>query len=51
LPVRTLRTLCAKRKISVTRLGHRTVQFDVEKVMRELGFYERKSLAALEGRV
>jgi hypothetical protein len=40
IPVRTLRTLMAARKIPYLKLGHRTVMFDSEKVNKALNRFQ-----------
>ena len=51
IPVRTLRTLTAGRKIPVLKLGRRTLFFDVERVYAALERFEVKAISVDEGRV
>ena len=44
IPKRTLRTLYQGRKISHIKTGHRTILFDPEKVMAEIGRFEIKAV-------
>ena len=40
IPIRTLKTLWSRRKFSGLRVGHRTMLFDPQKVLTELGKFE-----------
>jgi hypothetical protein len=45
IPIRTLRTLMAGRKIPFLKIGHRTILFDPEKVDQALQRFEVKAVA------
>lgn len=50
IPVRTLRSFMASRKIPFLKCGHRTVLFDPQKVDEALGRFEVKAVTGNEAR-
>jgi hypothetical protein len=51
IPVRTLRTFMAARKIPFFKCGHRTILFDPRKVVEALERFEVKTINCNERRV
>lgn len=44
IPVRTIRTMITKRQIPYYKLGHRTILFDTDKVMKAINRFEIKEV-------